>query len=668
MNKYPQSISEECTRKILNQMENSIYLIKGKEKELNLGFFCHIKYNNKDIPVLITSYQIINERYLSNNDKINIINNKEIIEINFGKAKYLNKELDLSVIEIKENELIKFLEIDNNLYEKEISEFCNIKDTIYILHYNNKKEKSVSYGVINNFNNFNLSYFCDMNSKSNSFPIFNLNNNQIIGLYNKASKFLNKGISFRFIINKFLREYQSPKKVNKFNINNNIEITIEVNKDNIGKDIYFLDNYDNNDHLKEFNKSNTKIYIDNEIYEFKKYFKPNKIGIHKINLIFEKNITDSSYMFAGCENIIKIDFNNFYTKCIDNMKYMFYKCSNLKYINLFNFDTSNVIDMSYMFYHCYNLIYLDLSSFNTKNVINMNNMFNYCKRLKYININSFDTSNVIDMSYMFFDCWKLNYKDISSINIKKVKNKSNYFSNRWDIEKLNINEYNYGDKNNNIIYILMDINKDDINKKINFLSDEFNSGYSDIKLNEENIDIYINKKKYNFKNYFIPKEEGEYPIIIKYNIKLKYYDNMFLKCNNIIYINFISFDSNMSCMFEKCENLININVSTFDTKNVTVMNRMFNECKNLRNLDLSSFNTKKVTDMSFMFNECNNLKYLKFSSSFDTKNASNMKAMFQCCYELNSLDISSFDTKNVTDMRLYVLSMYEFKRIRHIFF
>ena len=98
MDKYPQFISKECTRKIVNQMENSIYLIKGKEKEFNIGFFCHIIYNNKKIPILITSYQIINERYISNNDKINIINNKEVIQVNFGLTKYLNKELDFSVI------------------------------------------------------------------------------------------------------------------------------------------------------------------------------------------------------------------------------------------------------------------------------------------------------------------------------------------------------------------------------------------------------------------------------------------------------------------------------------------------------------------------------------------------------------------------------------------
>ena len=46
---------------------------------------------------------------------------------------------------------------------------------------------------------------------------------------------------------------------------------------------------------------------------------------------------------------------------------------------------------------------------------------------------------------------------------------------------------------------------------------------------------------------------------------------MLLKCSNIIYINFISFDSkistNMSFIFENCENLININFSSLNTKN-----------------------------------------------------------------------------------------------------
>ena len=37
-----------------------------------------------------------------------------------------------------------------------------------------------------------------------------------------------------------------------------------MNKDNIDKDIYFLDNYESKEYLKEINQSNTEIYLDNK--------------------------------------------------------------------------------------------------------------------------------------------------------------------------------------------------------------------------------------------------------------------------------------------------------------------------------------------------------------------------------------------------------------------
>ena len=39
-------------------------------------------------------------------------------------------------------------------------------------------------------------------------------------------------------------------------------------------------------------------------------------------------------MFAGCENIININFISFNTKFVENMKFMFYGCKNIKNINL----------------------------------------------------------------------------------------------------------------------------------------------------------------------------------------------------------------------------------------------------------------------------------------------------------------------------------------------
>ena len=93
----------------------------------------------------------------------------------------------------------------------------------------------------------------------------------------------------------------------------------------------------NQDNLKELNESNTKLFINDKERPFKKYFYPEYQGYYNINILFTINLTDCSYMFAGCKNIKKINLNSFNTKYITNMKYMFYKCEKLKNINLFSF-------------------------------------------------------------------------------------------------------------------------------------------------------------------------------------------------------------------------------------------------------------------------------------------------------------------------------------------
>ena len=68
------------------------------------------------------------------------------------------------------------------------------KDTIYILHHNKQEKISVSYGIINYFNKFEFSLFCKINSDETISPIFNLNNNKLIGIYENRSKYTIKGL------------------------------------------------------------------------------------------------------------------------------------------------------------------------------------------------------------------------------------------------------------------------------------------------------------------------------------------------------------------------------------------------------------------------------------------------------------------------------------------
>ena len=60
-------------------------------------------------------------------------------------------------------------------------------------------------------------------------------------------------------------------------------INIEVN--DINKKIYFLDNYKDQNNLKEINESNTEVYINNKKENvFKKYFIPRTEGEYQIKL------------------------------------------------------------------------------------------------------------------------------------------------------------------------------------------------------------------------------------------------------------------------------------------------------------------------------------------------------------------------------------------------
>lgn len=70
-------------------------------------------------------------------------------------------------------------------------------------------------------------------------------------------------------------------------------MTINVENNDINKNIYFLDNTDGSsfngvshlhDNLKELNESNTDLYINDDKFKYQKYFVPKKEGIYSIKL------------------------------------------------------------------------------------------------------------------------------------------------------------------------------------------------------------------------------------------------------------------------------------------------------------------------------------------------------------------------------------------------
>ena len=355
MDNYPKSITKECTKIIYNQMNNSFYEIQGKDSKFGVGIFCKIRIKNKNILVLMTNYQLLDEEYIENNLGINIKIDNTLNFIKFGNKRicYINKDYNLSIIEIKENIkfTINFLEIDETLYEKHSPILYN-KETIYIIHHNEKNQISVSYSIMAYINKFNLNSFGNIKSNKAISPIFNLKNNKIIGIYMNNSKYFIKGLYFKLIIDRFNKIINMHKNI--FNVKNEIDILIKIYKEDINRKIYFLNNIDrehiedryltksySNDKFSRLNEENTELYINERLCKCKNYFEPDKEGEYKIKLIFYINLEDCSYMFSGCENILKLDFISFNTFFVKKMNYMFCRCINLKEINLLSFDTTN---------------------------------------------------------------------------------------------------------------------------------------------------------------------------------------------------------------------------------------------------------------------------------------------------------------------------------------
>ena len=199
MSTYANPLSRQCIKKILDQMENTFYKIKKNDKDFEIGYFCHINYENETIPAFITKSDVIKEK----DNKLELtINNKPKI-INLEDFRYKNKEHDVEIVVIEKNQKneINFIEIDDKLYQKDY-EMYYFNQSIYIIQCNNK-DIFVSYSLINNINKSELIYNCQLNKNSKYSLIFNLSNNKLIGIYINKSKYYNNGLFFKYIIKEY---------------------------------------------------------------------------------------------------------------------------------------------------------------------------------------------------------------------------------------------------------------------------------------------------------------------------------------------------------------------------------------------------------------------------------------------------------------------------------
>ena len=310
-------VSIEGTRTILYQMENCICKIYKENGGIGTGFFCEIPFiNNNLLKVLITNNHLLNENEIEDNKIINIsIMNKEKeekvkkIEIDNKRKKYTNKELDVTIIEIKENKdgINKYMEIDKEdiKKDKEIIEKDYKRKSVYILHYP-KGELSVSYGIINDIIEDRINHFCNTEEGSSGSPILSLKNNKIIGIhYGSSSKKINFGIYIKKVIDEFNNKYNKYKNEINLIYNNNEDIETRI----FGED--FVKN----------NINNIELMINNKKIKLIKEYELNK-GENKIKMIIKNKLTNLECMFANCHSLYNInDLKYLNTKDITNFSY-----------------------------------------------------------------------------------------------------------------------------------------------------------------------------------------------------------------------------------------------------------------------------------------------------------------------------------------------------------
>ena len=423
---------------------------KTKSDTFNNEFYKCYECNINLCPLCKTQHN--NSHNIYNHDKINYICNKHNESLT-NYCKKCNKNIcflcdeehfgheiiSLGKMMINKNELITKLEG----LKKSISIF-NENINIIIEKLNNIKEYMSSYYkleeyIINNYATNERNY----EKLYNIIELTNFNNiiiNDINNIDNEQK-----------IENKFNNIFNIYNQINK----NEIKLLVKIEKKDINKKVYFLDNTDgkvpiyandleehHHDFLKELNETNVELYINNIKNKYQKYFIPKKEGIYEIILKSNILLTDTSYMFARCSNIINIDLSSFNTKRITNMYSMFACCSNLKSINLSLFDTKNVNNIGAIFQLCSSLTNIDLSSFNTENVINMSCMFNSCSNLTKLDLSTLNTTKVTDMSSMFGRCSNLVNIDLSLFNTEKVNDMNGMFNMCTNLTNINLSSFN----------------------------------------------------------------------------------------------------------------------------------------------------------------------------------------------------------------------------------
>jgi len=333
---------------------------------------CLLVINNKIVP-LIEYYEIQENK--NQNITVKLMEKNEIIDM-----RYMFHEC-ISLLSIVNFSKWKTNNINNTSYMfYGCSSLIDLSDISIII---TDKVIDISYMF---FGCISLKYLPDIN-KWNLKNVINKEN--ILGNINEKTR----------------EKYYN--KLRKF-MNNEMELIYHSNNNNIDGYINLFGKA-----FVKNNENNCILIINNKLYDIKDKYYYNILDnyIHRyiiiVKLIEKYIITDMSYMFYGCKNLISVKNISYWdTINVTNMKSMFHLCKNLKSLgNLSELRVDNVTDFSYMFYGCNSLTIIE-------------------------DILKWNTYKATNISYLFYDCFSLKkLPDIKKLNLKNIVQKECIFSN-----------------------------------------------------------------------------------------------------------------------------------------------------------------------------------------------------------------------------------------------
>ena len=165
--------------------------------------------------------------------------------------------------------------------------------------------------------------------------------------------------------------------------------------------------------------------------------------------------------------------------------------------------------------------------------------------------------------------------------------------------------------------IKLEVNSDEDDKEISFLSEDFKIAQTNLRNLAENYILYVDGTKYSFAKSMKLKK-GKHSIELLLNETTLTCENMFKNCKDILSVHFnVTYDchDSLANMFNGCTSLSSVNFEKIKTSEAKSMDNMFDKCKSLENIAyLEKLETKKVTSMNEMFSNCESLKTINLAN------------------------------------------------------